>query len=404
VNAGFGDSHSAAEEVEYMNGPATTRLGAMRARNGHPEPYRVKLWDIGNEPYGEWQIGRTDLKYYAIKTNEFAKAMRQADPSITLLASGAMPDEMTVTGQTRNLRLPDPQAQFDSPADFTGGLLAGSWGSFEGLTEHWYARAGKRFDYALAKTLAPDAPNEAGYVNVDQTVLEWARYPSNRVRLKADEWHEYQKRFPAMVDKKIFLSIDEYAYSGAPVNLKSSLAYGMVFNEMLRHTDLLTMSAFTMGVSTIDYSPTQAVYNTTGLLFKMYGDHLGSIPVALSGNSPQPAPKYPIAGDQPATNPGSPTYPLDMFAALTADRKFLTVAVVNATETERKFDLSTAGARLAGPSTLWRMTAGNLDAANRVGEPPQVEIKETSLGDAPSTIAVAPFSVNVYRFPVAPAQ
>ncbi|HUX45560.1 MAG TPA: hypothetical protein VMV57_12490, partial [Terracidiphilus sp.] len=39
VNAGFGDAHSAAEEVEYMNGSIHTRLGAERARNGHPEPY-----------------------------------------------------------------------------------------------------------------------------------------------------------------------------------------------------------------------------------------------------------------------------------------------------------------------------------------------------------------------------
>jgi alpha-N-arabinofuranosidase len=403
VNAGFGDAHSAAEEVEYMNGSVNTRLGAMRAHNGHPEPYRVKFWDIGNEPYGEWQIGRTDLRYFVLKTNDFASAMRKVDPSITLLASGAMPDEMTVTGQARDLHLPDPQAQFGSSADFTGGLLAQSWGSFEGLTEHWYARAGKRFDYEHAKSLPPDAPNEAGYVNVDQTLLEWARYPSNRVRLKAEEWQEYQKRFPAMLEKKIFLSIDEYAYSGAPVNLKLALAYGLVFNEMLRYTDFLKMSAFTMGVSTLDYNSTEAVYNTTGLLFRMYGDHLGSIPVSLSGNSPQPAPKYPIAGDQPKTNPGSPTYPLDMFAALTTDHKFLTIAVVNATEWEQKFDLSVTGARLAGPSTLWQMTGSGLDAANHVGQPLQVAVKEIPLGDAPRTILVAPISVSIYRFPVAPA-
>jgi alpha-N-arabinofuranosidase len=403
VNAGFGDAHSAAEEIEYMNGSVNTRLGAMRAQNGHPEPYHVKFWDIGNEPYGNWQIGRTDLKYFVLKTNEFAKAMRKVDPSITLLASGAMPDEMTVTGQARALRMPDPQAQFGSAADFTGGLLAHSWGSFEGLTEHWYARAGKRFDYEHAKSLPPDAPNEAGYVNVDQTLLEWARYPSNRVRLKAEEWQEYQKRFPAMLDKEIFLSIDEYAYSGAPVNLKLALAYSLVFNEMLRYTDFLKMSAFTMGVSTLDYNGTEAVYNTTGLLFKMYGDHLGSIPVALSGNSPQPAPKYPIAGDQPKTNPGSPTYPLDMFAALTTDHKFLTIAVVNATESEQKFDLSVTGARLAGPSTLWQMTGSGLDAANHIGQSPQVAVKEIPLGEAPRTISVAPISVNIYRFPVAEA-
>ncbi|MGB6744645.1 MAG: alpha-N-arabinofuranosidase [Terracidiphilus sp.] len=403
VNAGLGDAHSAAEEVEYMNGSVNTRFGAMRAHNGHPEPYHVKFWDIGNEPYGSWQIGRTDLKYFALKTNEFAKEMRKVDPSITLLASGAMPDEMTVTGQARALHMPDPQAQFGSAADFTGGLLADSWGSFDGLTEHWYARAGKRFDYEHAKSLPPDAPNEAGYVNVDQNLLDWARYPSNRVRLKAEEWQEYERRFPAMTDKKIFLSIDEYAYSGAPVNLKLALAYAMVFNEMLRYTDIIKMSAFTMGVSTLDYNSTEAAYNTNGLLFKMYGDHLGSIPVALSGNGPQPAPRYPIAGDQPKTNPGSPTYPLDMFAALTADRKFLTIAIVNATESKLNIDLNVTGAQLTGPSTLWQMTGSSADAANHVGQPPQVSVNEIPLGDVPRTISVAPISVNIYRFPVASA-
>jgi alpha-N-arabinofuranosidase len=403
VNAGFGDAHSAAEEVEYMNGSTQTRLGALRARNGHAEPYRVKFWDIGNEPYGAWQLGHTALKYYVLKHNEFAKAMRKVDPSITLLASGAMPDEMTVTGQTRVLHLKDVQAQFGSEGDWTGGLLANSWGNFDGLTEHWYARAGKRFDYEHAKTLSFEAPQEAGYVNVDQSLVQWAHYPANRVRLKAEEWQEYQKRFPAMLDKKIFLSIDEYAYSGAPVNLKLALAYAMVFNEMLRHTDFLKMSAFTMGVSTLDYNGTASTFNTTGLLFKLYGDRFGpgSVPVAVSGNSPQPAPGHPPYGDQPKTDPGSPTYPLDMVAALSPDHQFLTLAVVNATESEQKFDLNVNAARLEGPSTLWQMTGKNLEAANHVGEPPQVDVKEIPIRDVPKTLSIAPISIDVFRIPVA---
>ena len=401
VNAGFGDSHSAAEEVEYMNGSVSTRLGAMRARNGHPEPYHVKFWNIGNEPYGAWQFGHTSLHYFCLKTNEFAKFMRKADPSITLLASGAMPDEMTVTGQTRALRLKNIQAEFGSETDWTGGLLAQSWGSFDGLTEHWYARAGKRFDLRHAESLAPDAPQEGGYVNVDQTLLEWAHYPANRVLLKAEQWREYQKRFPSMLDKNTFLSIDEYAYSGTPVNLKLALAYAMVFNEMLRHSDFLKMAAFTMGVSTLDYNQTAATLNTTGLLFKLYGDHfVGAIPVVVAGNSPQPAPKYPIAGDQPSRNPGSPTDPLDMFAALTPDHKILTLAVVNATESGQRFDLNLAGSRLAGPSLHWQMTGDRLEAANHVGEPPEVDVKEISTNDASGKIAVAPISINVYRFPI----
>ncbi|MFL6416691.1 MAG: alpha-L-arabinofuranosidase C-terminal domain-containing protein, partial [Bryobacteraceae bacterium] len=403
VNAGFGDAHSAAEEVEYINGSVNTRLGAMRARNGHPEPYHVKFWNIGNEPYGVWQLGHTDLKYYVLKHNEFAKAMRKMDPSITLLASGAMLDEMTVTGQARGLHL-DPQAQFGSQADWTGGLLAHSWGNFEGLTEHWYPRAGKRFDYEHAKSLPADAPNEAGYVPVEETLLEWVRHPSNRVHETADEWHEYEKRFPAMIEKKIFLSVDEYSYSGAPPNVKSALAYGMVLNEMLRHTGFMKMAALTMSVSTLDYNSTGATLNTTGLLYKMYRDHFGSVPVALSGNSPQPAPKYPPYGDQPKTSTGSPTYPLDMVAALTEDHKFLAIAVVNATESAQEFALNVSGLRLSGPPISWQLTGTNVDAANHVGQPQQVEIKQIPMDNVQGTISVAPISVNVYRVPVTPAQ
>ena len=96
----------------------------------------------------------------------------------------------------------------------------------------------------------------------------------------------------------------------------------------------------------------------------------------------------------------SPTYPLDMFAALTPDHKFLTLAVVNATESEQKFDLNVAGAQLQGVPTLWRMTGNSLDAANHVGRPSQVTIKEIPMGNAPKTVAVAPISINVYRFPL----
>jgi alpha-N-arabinofuranosidase len=57
--------------------------------------------------------------------------------------------------------------------------------------------------------------------------------------------------------------------------------------------------------------------------------------------------------------------------------------------------------KLAGPATLWQITGANLDATNRVGQPPQVEPKESSLGGAGSSLTVAPISIDIYRFPVA---
>ena len=406
VNAGFGDSHSAAQEVEYMNGSVNTYMGAQRAKNGHLEPYQVKFWNIGNEPWGSWQLGRTDLKYFVLKHNEFARAMRAVDSTITLIASGLMLEDWFLPADKRAKYTGNLGPLFGSDIDWTGGFLKSCWGNFDGIAQHWYAQPGRHYDLDRARSLPPDAPNDDSYLKVNQTTLEFARYPADIVHGQAEEWQGYQQRFPAMVDKKIFLSIDEYAYFGGgfgrAMTLKQALAYGMIFNEMLRHTDILTMAAHTTGVSTIDFNRTSATMNTLGLTFKLYADHfVGAIPVGLSGNSPQPAPKYPPGGDQPKTSSGSPTYPLDMFAALTPDRKFLILSVVNATDSEQKFDLRASGTRLEGLSTLWQLTGSSLDAANHAGQTPQVQVKQTPVADAMRPITVAPISVNIYRFPVA---
>ncbi len=408
VNAGFGDAHSAAEEVEYINGSADTRLGAQRARNGHPEPYHVKFWNIGNEPWGTFQLGYTELKYYVLKHNEFAAAMRKVDPSITLIASAKMLEPMFLKGEMRAKYVDNIQPLFGSDIDWTGGILKNCWGTFSGIAEHWYEQAGRHFDIQRAKSLPPGAPTEDAWVKYDPTTLEFARYAGDVIRRKAEEWEGYQQRFPGMVSKKIFLSVDEYAYSGGArrtgPNLKLALAYGMLFDEMMRHTDFLTMSAHTMGVSTLDITPTATTLNTTGLMFKLYHQFVGTIPVAITGNSPQPPTDSQRYADEPKTRSGSPTYPLDMFAALTPDHKYLELVVVNATESEQKFDLNLTGARLEGKPAAWELTGKNLDAANRVGQEPQVGVREISTNAVSGAISVPSISVTFYRFPVAQAQ
>lgn len=404
VNAGLGGAESAAEEVEYINGATNTRMGALRARNGHPEPYHVKYWNVGNEPYGFWEIGWTPLRYWVIKHRDFVKAMRAVDPSITILASGAMPDEMTVTG---NARMATGKAigEFGTDADWTGGLFSKCWGTFDGVTEHWYARSGTRFavDIGQHDTYrgGTTMPPRYGYVPVKQTLIEWARVPSNRVRIKAEDWAEYEKRYPAIKDKNIFLSIDEWAYTGTPTDLKLALAYAMVLQEMFRHTDFIKMSAFTMGVSTINFNATESSFNTTGLMFKLYRDHFGTLPIEVAGNSPQPGPKWPVGGEQPATSPGSPTYPLDISAAFTSDRKFLTVAIVNATQEPQSLNLRIDGVQLAGGAKMWQMTGPNPDAANLIDKQPEVDVHEEALPSVPETLSIAPASITVYRFAAA---
>ena len=88
VNTGFGDPHSAAEEVEYANGSADTPMGRKRAEQGHAEPYAVKWWGIGNEMYGGWQLGHMKLGHYTIKHNETVDRMREVDPDIVTVGVG----------------------------------------------------------------------------------------------------------------------------------------------------------------------------------------------------------------------------------------------------------------------------------------------------------------------------
>lgn len=88
VNAGSGTPEEAVAWIQYCNGDASTPMGALRIKNGFPEPYRVQYWEIGNEIYGEWQVGHCDAETFAERCNRFAQAMREADPSIKLLVCG----------------------------------------------------------------------------------------------------------------------------------------------------------------------------------------------------------------------------------------------------------------------------------------------------------------------------
>jgi alpha-L-arabinofuranosidase len=178
------------------------------------------------------------------------------------------------------------------------------------------------------------------------------------------------------------------------------MAYAVQFDEMFRHTEVFKMAAFTFATSCLSMSRTDAVLNPVGLVFKLYGNHFGTVPVEVDGNSPQPAPRYPIGGDQPKVNAGSPTYPLDVSAALSSDGKTITVAVVNPTESAQQLGVTFKGVELAGGGTVWQIAPGNIDASIFVGQPPQVEIKESAV-DAPNgSLAIAPISVSIYAFPV----
>jgi alpha-N-arabinofuranosidase len=390
VNAGFGDAWSARELVEYTNGTVTTPMGKWRAANGHPQPYNVKLWGVGNEPWGDYQMGSMSVEQFELKHNQFAKAMRQVDPTIKLIAGGAMPDVMTGANQSKRISgkfVPD----YLSTADWSGHLLAHCLDNIDMLSEHYYSSSDMHTDLKLEKK-----------VNIGpQSLIEWERAPATQVRVKYEHYQEYLKRIPALKDKPVPIAIDEWAYmGGGPNSYKVVPAYAWAFHEMFRHSDLFQLGAFTFATAMMSQTRTEATLNPTGLLFKMYRDHFGTIPVEVSGNSPQPKPIFPAGGDQPAVNPGSDTYPLDVSAALSDDHKTLTIAVLNPSDSEHSAQLKLNGASINGPGKLWQMAPSKVDAVVAFGKPPEVAVDEHSLPAAPNTLSAPPCSISIYSFPL----
>jgi alpha-N-arabinofuranosidase len=217
--------------------------------------------------------------------------------------------------------------------------------------------------------------------------------------VKYEHYQEYLKRIPGLKAKPVPISLDEWAYVGVPPNsYKVVPAYAWVFHEMFRHSDLYQLGAFTFGTAMMSEDRTNAVLSPTGLLFKMYREHFGTIPVEVSGDSPQPKPIYPAGGGQPKVNPGSDTYPLDVSAAFSDDRKTLTFAVLNPSDSEQRLSLSIRGVKISSQGQLWRMAPATIDATITVGQKPGVEVQEERLVSVPTAMSVAPFSVSIYSF------
>jgi alpha-L-arabinofuranosidase len=389
VNSGFGDDHSAAEWVEYCNGSAATPMGKLRTANGHPAPYNVKWWGIGNEMYGEWQLGHMYIDHYVLKHNRFAKAMRKVDPSIELVASGATPFETSTTARHHRPPLPARLPyEYGTPQDWSGNLLTHSSDYFDYLSEHLYPVLDNAFDVDAQK-----------FVKTNDPVEDQVRRLPNRVRATVEAWDEYLKRMPEIKDKKIKLAIDEWAGGGFKGFMRA-LCAAEGLQEMFRHSDVIKMGAYTAFISNLNFDGNDAVLSSVGLVFELYRQHFGTIPVEVSGNSPQKPVKGTVGVDKPQVSSGSDTYPMDVAAALTADNRELTVAVVNPTETAHDMEFAVTGAQLQGTGTIWRIAAPNLDADNEPGKEPVLAVRETRLIERPATLALPPLSISLFELDV----
>lgn len=89
VNLGLRGADAARNLVEYCNHPQGSYYSDLRIKHGVKEPHNIKLWCLGNEMDGDWQIGHKTAYEYGRAAAEAAKVMRWVDPSIELVLCGS---------------------------------------------------------------------------------------------------------------------------------------------------------------------------------------------------------------------------------------------------------------------------------------------------------------------------
>ncbi|HEX3356894.1 MAG TPA: alpha-L-arabinofuranosidase C-terminal domain-containing protein, partial [Tepidisphaeraceae bacterium] len=89
VNLGTGTPEEARNWLEYCNIESGSKWSELRVANGHKSPHNIKLWCLGNEMDGPWQIGHVPAETYAINAQQTARMMKMVDPGVELVVCGS---------------------------------------------------------------------------------------------------------------------------------------------------------------------------------------------------------------------------------------------------------------------------------------------------------------------------
>ena len=98
INLGTRGADAARNIVEYANHPGGSYWSDLRIKNGAKDPFGIKVWCLGNEMDGPWQMGHKTAYEYGRIANESAKMMKWVDPSIELVACGSAAHDMPTYG------------------------------------------------------------------------------------------------------------------------------------------------------------------------------------------------------------------------------------------------------------------------------------------------------------------
>jgi len=356
VNMGSGTMDEAQAWVEYCNGTGNTSWATLRRQHGHPEPYRVRYWGLGNEMYGGWQIGQLPARDYVTRARAFAMVMKRTDPSIELVGCGQNGwsewDEITINGLAEFI-------DYHSIHLYTGGA------------DH-YATVFQSHQAERA-------------IRICAGLIERARYAqriAHPIAIAFDEWNVWW-RTRSHADR---VGGIEERYT-----LTDALAIATYLNGFIRHCRVVRIANFAQlvnAIAPIFTNPQGLFLQTIYHPLRLYAEHTldVALDIHVEGETYDLPPAQETGGGGRVHHVADlgPFGLVDAVATTDAHQRELTVALVNRDrDRAQPATLVLAGAALSGAATAWEVNGPNVTAINSFEAPRAVDVRERKIETGP---------------------
>ena len=233
VNLGTRGPDDARNVVEYLNHPSGSLYSDLRIKNGRRDPFGVKLFCLGNEMDGPWQMGAKTAEEYARTACEAAKLMKWVDPSIELVACGSSSSHMPTFGDWEYKVLSECYDHVDYVS------LHRYYGNPDGNTEDFLASTMDLDEFIKTVVSICDA-------------VKGKRHAKKRVNLSFDEWnvwyhsHKQDEELKKRDRWGRALPLLEDVY-----NFEDALLVGLMLITFLRNADRVKIACMAQLVNVI---------------------------------------------------------------------------------------------------------------------------------------------------------
>ena len=373
LTTGTGTMREALAWLEYANARTDSHWANLRRSHGYPEPFDVRYWQIGNEDWGEWEIGRVTAEENARRCREWARALHKLDPRVAVLAVGAWRPDLAV--------------------DWNLPLLREAWDDLDYLTVHTYWRFDPTqpdgdYDRLIAVTDAEEDAIRALRGLIDLVARE--RRSTHRPMLAFTEWN------CADITRKEMSP--RWRPSDSQYRMVDAAVVAAFLNVLQRQCDTVGLANFAQTINVVGallVTDDAVVRETVYWPLWMHRHHSGpvAVPAVVSG----PRVSAQAWNGDPVSVPA-----LDVSATRDDSGHTVWISMVNRDrEQDLTVELATPGARSTGPARVITLSGDSPLSANTLAEPDAVApvTRESDLAASP-VVTLPACSHTIIQLPI----